>query len=135
MMSSSSPELATDDAAAAVASVQADWNAAMARWNVDAVVRIYHPDAQLFGSLPRLFVGRDEIGDYFRCVRADACLARFDTRSIVAIDRSTILTAGFVEFTVVAGGVETKRDFRLTFVLRRENGLWFILSHHASPRL
>ncbi len=105
----------------------------MSTCDVDAVADVYADDARLFGSLPRLFIGRDGVREYFEQVRSDSSVASFDNESVLRIDPLTILAAGFVEFMVVKDQIRSRHRYRFTFVLRSEAGVWRILLHHASP--
>lgn len=45
--------------------IQERWNLAAATWNIKELAQIYTSDAVFFGLLPKLYVGRAEIEEYF----------------------------------------------------------------------
>ena len=49
--------------------IQKRWNDAAATWDIKALAQIYTPDAVFFGLLPRLYVGRSEVEEYFGSYR------------------------------------------------------------------
>ena len=45
--------------------IQNRWNQAASTWDVKALAQIYTPDALFFGLLPKLYIGRVQIEEYF----------------------------------------------------------------------
>lgn len=127
-------EADADSAALAILTgVQDRWNAAMASWDADAVSALYHRDAQMFGSLPDLFRGVAGVRRYFASFEADGVIATFDNRAVRRLDAGMIVASGYVAFRVTAADKPSLLSYRFSFVLRREDGEWLILLHHASP--
>jgi ketosteroid isomerase-like protein len=125
--------LSDQQARAALESVQAEWNRAMATWDSKAVARVYDREAQMFGSLAPLFTGPEGVEKYFSSfATAQTCEARFDNRDVLCPHADIIIASGFVTFAMRIAGDARVAESRFTLVLRRSDR-WYILAHHISP--
>lgn len=118
---------------AVLTAIQAAWNRAMETWDADATAELYDDEAQLFGSLPRLFIGRDGAREYYASFpTAQSCRAIFDNLVVATCGENLILASGLVTFDLRVADERRVADLRFSFVLRRSDA-WRILVHHASP--
>lgn len=108
------------------------WSASFAENNPAAMPGLYREDAMLYGSKPELFTGRAGVLRYFstlaprksRAVVFEDVTASFAASDVIAISA----TAGFVIENLPA----IVMRFTQTWV--RADGLWQVISHHASPK-
>jgi uncharacterized protein (TIGR02246 family) len=119
----------------AVASVEAAWSSAFAKWDLDALASLYTDDATLFGTSPNLFVGKDDVKKYFQALPAGVFKsAVFSDQHLTVLSKTTIITSGYVTFTKDVNGQATPLPFRITLVLVKQGHQWKIVAHHASPK-
>jgi hypothetical protein len=123
---------ANSGALEALRSVQDGWNRAMATWDVDAVAKLYDPEAQIFGSKPGLYLGPEGARRYYGRFGVERCVAHFENQAVFSPDPMLVIGSGPVTFHMTAGGVAKILDFRFSFVLRFA-GRWGIFLHHESP--
>ena len=109
----------------------AQWSAAFARIDADALSSLYSRHALFYGSNPSLYRGRDGVRSYF------AGLPRWKTSSVLFTDVTTsaagadlVNMAGTANFLVDGSPLTVK----ITWVIVREDGDWKIVSHHVSSR-
>ncbi|MBZ9674698.1 YybH family protein [Mesorhizobium sp. ES1-1] len=115
--------------------IQERWNAAAAAWDPKALARIYTKDAVFFGLLPRLYVGRSEIEEYFGSYRL--ILAKVE---LTLVDQNTRRMAPDVFAAQGFGnilnynfdGTVIKNVVRSTFVIVEKVNEWQIALHHFS---
>ena len=119
---------AADEVAAAMT---AEWGAAFATVDADALCRLYSKSALFYGSNPTLYRGRDGVKSYF------AALPRWKTSSVRFSDVMTsaagddlVNMAGTANFLVDGSPLTVK----ITWVIIREDGAWKIVSHHVSSK-
>ncbi|TSE13419.1 SgcJ/EcaC family oxidoreductase [Mesorhizobium intechi] len=115
--------------------IQTRWNAAAATWDPKALARIYTKDAVFFGLLPRLYVGRSEIEEYFGSYRlilekVELTLVDQNTRPMgpdvfAAQGFGNILNYNF-------DGTVIKNVVRSSFVIVSKSNEWQIALHHFS---
>ncbi|WP_370879997.1 MULTISPECIES: YybH family protein [Shinella] len=115
--------------------IQQRWNAAAATWDSKALARIYTGDAVFFGLLPRLYVGRSEVEEYFDSYRntlRGVTLSLVD-QNIRAFGVGALIAQGFgniinrhLDGTIVHNRV------RSSFVVVNTKGEWQIALHHFS---
>jgi uncharacterized protein (TIGR02246 family) len=117
-----------------VASLESAWSAGFARQDSDALAALYSPDATLFGSVPKLAVGRNEVRDYFAAVPKNAkWTATFGEQHEKPLSKDEIAVSGFIKFTRELDGKLAEFPYRFTFVLIRHDDQWQISVHHTSP--
>ncbi len=111
------------------------WAAAFNANDVEALVRLYAPDATLLGtSSPVLSEGTAAIHAYYaRLAGSGNSVAVRGMRAIVLSD-DIVLVTGFYDFatrlTVSPGAAA-----RFSMIIVRRNDNWLILHHHSSPRV
>ena len=120
---------------AAVAGVQEQWAAAFAKQDIDALVALYGREAHFYGSSPPLFIGQDGVRAYFKALPwAILRDARFSDTKTVRLGPGIVITAGLLNVEREVGGEKMVSVVRLTMTLQRQDGVWRIVSHHASPK-
>jgi uncharacterized protein (TIGR02246 family) len=126
--------LAAGPVSQSVASLESAWSAEFARQDSDALAALYTPDATLFGSVPKLAVGRTEVRDYFAAVPKNAkWTATFGEQHEKSLSTDAIAVSGFIKFTRELDGKLAEFPYRFTFVLVRHDDQWQISVHHTSP--
>lgn len=115
--------------------IQSRWNQAAATWDVKALAQIYTPDALFFGLLPKLYIGRSEIEEYFESYQVI-----LESVTLNLVDQNT-RSLGPHAFSAQGYGriVNRYRDgsivpntVRSSFVVVEKNGDWEISLHHFS---
>lgn len=111
------------------------WNEAAATWDSKALARIYTRDAVFFGLLPRLYVGRTEVEEYFDHYQG---LLRSVTLSLVdqnirSLSKGTFIAQGFGDIVNRhLDGTIVHNRVRSSFVVVETEGEWLIALHHFS---
>jgi uncharacterized protein (TIGR02246 family) len=125
----------TEAACAALAIVQAAWNAAARHWDPQALAAVYTDDALFFGGRPGHAVGAGAIREYFASydgVIESATLELVDQQFIPLSD-DCFLAQGFGEFAFeLSGNQQSRSRLRTTLVIARQHGEWRIRQHHFS---
>lgn len=115
--------------------IQARWNAAAATWDPKALASIYTNDAVFFGLLPRLYVGRSEIEEYFgsyKLILEKVVLDLVD-QNLRPMGRHVFATQGFGNIlNHNYDGTVTRNVVRSSFVIVQQAGGWQIALHHFS---
>jgi hypothetical protein len=100
------------------------WVAAYSANDVDAMLKVYAPDAILQGtSEPQINVGSEAIRKYFRGLPNSGNKVTIQERRMVAINDTTVLGLGFYTF---------KNPARFSFLVVKRGNAWFIAHHHSS---
>jgi len=118
----------------AIAVVQ-KWAEAFAASDVDAIVKLYAPDALFFGTGSKTLVTRPEdIRAYFE----QALLsnrprgATLGEHVIHMTSEATAVVTGLDRVTGTKDGKTYSADGRVTFVLEKRGPAWFIVHFHRS---
>jgi hypothetical protein len=97
--------------------------------SADTSVIMSADDASLLGtSQSRLYIGREQIGSYFR----GTSTAKFGERHFVGLSEDSVPCVGKYTFTRRQGGHPAAVRARFTFVARHRSGVLQILHHHSS---
>lgn len=109
----------------------ANWSAAFAKLDADALSSLYSKHALFYGSNPTLYRGRDGVKSYF------TALPHWNSKSVAFTDVSTdaagadvVNMAATANFSVDGSALTVK----ITWVIVREDGGWKIVSHHVSSK-
>ncbi|MBY3465826.1 nuclear transport factor 2 family protein [Rhizobium laguerreae] len=115
--------------------IQARWNDAAATWDIKALARIYTDDAIFFGLLPRLFVGRPQVEEYFGSYEGilDCVRLNLVEQHIRSLGDHIFIAQGFGDIANrrVDGSIVHSR-VRSSFVIKQDDGEWRIAMHHFS---
>ena len=111
------------------------WAAAFANSDVDAIVRLYAPDALFIGTGSKAVVLKPEdIRKYFE----QALLtnrprgAKLGDHSVLVLSDTAVVVAGLDTVTGVRDGSPTSANGRVTFVVARRGQDWQIVHFHRS---
>ena len=120
---------------AALAAVEAAWNAAAAQWSADALTDVYTGDALFFGGRPGHYVGAQAIHGYFASYEGVIASGhmRLVEQEVRMLAAGVVLAQGFVEFAFVLDGARATRSrLRTTLIVVRQGDGWRIRQHHFS---
>lgn len=109
-----------DDAA----SIIDQWAAAYSSNDVEALLKVYAPDAILQGTNePQINVGREALRKYFRDLPNSGKKVTIQERRMVTLNDTTVMAIGFYKF---------KNPSRFSFVVVKRGNDWMISHHHSS---
>lgn len=118
-----------------VASVVDRWAKAFNANDVDALAKLYAPDAVLIGPAgSTVNEGSDTIRKYYSRLEKSGDKVKMDVRKIVVLDDNVAYVAGFDEFTAVRNGQTGTSSNGFTMVLVRRDNQWLIAHQHSSRR-
>lgn len=115
--------------------IQQRWNDAAATWDIKALAQIYTPDAVFFGLLPRLYVGRSEVEEYFGSYRdvLEGVSLNLVRQNIRSLDRKIMLAQGFGDIANRhLDGTVIHNTVRSSLVIVEDGPEWHIALHHFS---
>jgi ketosteroid isomerase-like protein len=124
-----------DAAGAALAQVQAAWNAAARRWNVDALTAIYTDNALFFGGRPGHSVGAAGIREYFASYEGviESATLNLVEQQFLRLADDCFVAQGYGEFAfVLSGGRPSRSRLRTTLIVALQQDEWKIRQHHFS---
>ena len=117
------------------ASVIDHWAKAFNANDVDALVKLYAPDAVLVGPAgSTVNEGSDTIRKYYSRLEKSGDKVKMDVRKVVVLDDNVAYVAGFDEFTAVRNGQTGTSSNGFTMVLVRRDNQWLIAHQHSSRR-
>jgi uncharacterized protein (TIGR02246 family) len=117
------------------ASVVDRWAKAFNANDVDALVKLYAPDAVLIGPAgSTVNEGSDTIRKYYSRLEKSGDKVKMDVRKVVVLDDNVAYVAGFDEFTAVRNGQTGTSSNGFTMVLVRRENQWLIAHQHSSRR-
>ncbi|MET3616355.1 hypothetical protein ABID16_004704 [Rhizobium aquaticum] len=120
---------------AALDRIQQRWNEASETWNIKSLSQIYTHDALFFGLLPKLYIGRSEIEDYFATYQITlkrVTLALVD-QNLRPLSGDAFAAQGFGDIVnYYRDGSVIKNRVRSSFVIVNSAGEWQISLHHFS---
>jgi ketosteroid isomerase-like protein len=111
--------------------IMAQWAAAFAKLDADALSSLYSMHALFYGSNPALYRGRDGVKRYFGGLpRWQSQSVKFTDVVTEAVGADVVSMAGTANFAFDKDTLTVK----ITWVIVREDGGWKILSHHVSSK-
>ena len=116
--------------------VVAKWSKAFTDGDVDAIARLYAPDALMIGTQGKTVLTKPEqIRQYFDVAlnRDKPRTAALDSSEALVIDDNTVLIAGFDTITSTKDGQQVATRGRVTFLVARRGADWMIVHLHRSP--
>jgi uncharacterized protein (TIGR02246 family) len=113
------------------------WGKAFTASDVDAIVRLYAPEALMIGTLGKVVLTKpEEIRRYF-----DVALntnkprsASLNSSEALVVDDSTVIITGLDTVTGVKDGQPVIGLGRVTFVVAKRGADWLIVHLHRSPQ-
>ena len=117
-----------------VAAATVTWGQTLGRNDPDEMVRLYAPDAVLWGTLsPTLRADRDAMRDYF--VTAFKTLPSLKVTfgdQLIRVYGSTAVNTGYYTFTYLRDGQTATLPARYSFTFVKNADKWIIVDHHSS---
>ena len=109
------------------------WAGAVTANDVEAVLKLYTPNALLHGtSSPKLYAGTQSIREYFNTASESGKKVTISERHLVVLADTAVIGVGFYEFDLVQQGMRVPRPARFTFVMVKRGNDWLIAHHHSS---
>jgi uncharacterized protein (TIGR02246 family) len=110
------------------------WAAAFSANDLDAVVKLYAPDAILLGTVsPILAEGTEPIRAYFAKFPGSGNKVVIGEQRMVILSDGAVLGTGFYEFTAIRDGTPVPTPTRFSMVVMKRGHDWLIF-HHSSQR-
>jgi uncharacterized protein (TIGR02246 family) len=113
------------------------WSAAFSAADVDAITKLYAPDALFIGTGSRSVVTDPaEIRAYFvRALGSDRPrTATLGEHEVAVLSDTAVIVTGLDTVTRTRDGVTTSADGRVTFVVARRGASWQIVHFHRSAQ-
>ena len=111
--------------------ITAQWGAAFAKLDAEALSSLYSRHGFLYGSNPNLYRGKDGAKAYFSGLpRWKSQGVTFTEITTEAVGADVVSMAGTANFVFDKDALTVK----ITWVIVREDGDWRILSHHVSSK-
>ena len=119
---------------AEIREVAMKWAQAMQSRSPENVLRLYHPDGTLWGTLsPVVRHGNSAILEYFiKFLQWDDLRCEFTDESVIKVYNDFAFYSGSYIFSWTARNKLVKVPARFSFIYKKENGEWFIMEHHSS---
>ena len=130
-----SPVMAWAGPAEDVAAALDQWTKAFNANDVDALVKLYAPDAILIGPAgSSITEGSEAIRKYYARLEKSGDKVLIGIHKVVVVDDSVAYVAGFNEFSAVRGSETRKSPNRFTMILVKRGDRWLITHQHSSRR-
>jgi uncharacterized protein (TIGR02246 family) len=100
----------------------------------DALVKLYAPDALLFGTTDKVATrGTEDIRNYFVALNRGGRRNVIQEKNVIVLGENAVVVAGFYDFSRKEQNYDP-RPSRFTMVVVKQDGKWMIAHHHSSPR-
>jgi len=112
------------------------WGKAFTDADVDAIAKLYAPDALMIGTLGKTVLTKPEqIRSYFEVAlnTNKPRTATLNSSEALAVDDNTVIISGFDTVTGVKDGQTIIGMGRVTFVIAKRGSDWMIVHLHRSP--
>jgi len=134
----------TVPSALALAGPAEDANAALDKFSaaytandVDALVKLYTPNAILLGTnSPIITQGSEGVRAYFTnlSLAGSGNKNKIEERRTIVVDDKNVVITGFYEFTRMKDGQPVSGPARFTVLMTKTGNDWLISHQHSSPR-
>ncbi len=109
------------------------WAAAFSAKDIDAMLKLYAPDAVLFGvASPKLYQGNAAIRAYYAHAPGIGRKLTLEERHLATTGADVVTAVGFYRIDLLDGGQVVPRSARFTFVIVKRDGHWIIAHQHDS---
>jgi uncharacterized protein (TIGR02246 family) len=109
------------------------WTRAFNANDVDALMKLYAPDANLIGTEDfDAIEGWDAIRAYFARLAKNGNKVALNNHQIVALDNNNAYVTGLYTFSFAQSGTTKKSREGFTLVLSKRGDAWLILHHHTA---
>jgi uncharacterized protein (TIGR02246 family) len=110
------------------------WSATYSANDREALVKLYAPDALLFGTTEKTAVrGSEGVKEYFVALDKGGRRNTIQDKSVFVLSDSAVVVAGFYDFARKDQDY-APRPSRYTMLIVKRDGKWMIQHHHSSPR-
>lgn len=110
------------------------WSATYNSNDRNALVKLYAPDALLFGTNSKIATrGTDGIRDYFVALDNGDRRNTIIDKTVFVLNDSAVVVAGFYDFSRKDPNYKPV-PARYTMLIVKQGGKWLIEHHHSSPR-
>jgi uncharacterized protein (TIGR02246 family) len=117
--------------------VVANWSKAFTDGDVDAIAKLYAPEALMIGTMGKVVLTKpEEIRKYFEAAFKSIDkprTANLDSSEALVVDDNTVVIAGFDTITGTRDGQQIIAKGRVTFVVAKRGPDWMIVHLHRSP--
>jgi uncharacterized protein (TIGR02246 family) len=117
--------------------VVANWSKAFTDGDVDAIAKLYAPEALMIGTMGKVVLTKpEEIRKYFEAAFKSIDkprTANLDSSEALVVDDTTVVIAGFDTITGTRDGQQIIAKGRVTFVVAKRGPDWMIVHLHRSP--
>lgn len=117
--------------------VVSSWSKAFTDGDVDAIAKLYAPEALMIGTFGKVVLTKpEEIRKYFEAAFKSLDkprTANVDSSEALVVDDSTVVIAGFDTITGTRDGQPITAKGRVTFVVAKRGRDWMIVHLHRSP--
>ncbi len=129
------PVAASAGPAEDVAAALDKWVATFNANDIDALVKLYTPDAVVVGQGGSILTeGSDAIRNFYSPLDKSGDKVAVGIHKIVVLDDKVAYVTGFDEFTAVRNGETRRAPAGFTMVLVRSGDRWLIAHQHSSRR-
>ena len=109
--------------------------AAFNKNDVDALVKLYAPEAILLSSVdPSIHQGTVAIREYYAPAQGSGRTVEIDERHMTVLSDAVVVCTGLWTFTSSRDGKPFVNPARFTMVLVKRGADWMIVNHHSSSR-
>lgn len=110
------------------------WSATYSANDRNALVKLYAPDALLFGTTEKMPVrGSEGIREYFVALDKGGRRNTIQEKNVFVLSDDAAVVAGFYDFARKDQDYKP-RPSRYTMLVVKRDGKWVIQHHHSSPR-
>ena len=110
------------------------WSATYSANDRNELVKLYTPDALLFGTTEKNPVrGTEGIREYFVALDKGGRRNTILDKNVFVLDDNAVVVAGFYDFARKDQDYKP-RPSRFTMLVVKRDGKWMIAHHHSSPR-
>jgi uncharacterized protein (TIGR02246 family) len=109
------------------------WAAAVGAGDANALVKLYTPDALLYGITSfKLAAGPEKIREYFKTAPESGHQITIGERHMVVVADAAVTAVGLYRFDLIENGTRVPRSTRFTFVIVKRGADWLIAQQHSS---
>lgn len=110
------------------------WSATYSANDRNELVKLYAPDALLFGTTEKTAIrGTEGIREYFVALDKGGRRNTIQDKNVFILDDNAVVVAGFYDFARKDEDYKP-RPSRYTMLIVKRDGKWMIAHHHSSPR-
>jgi uncharacterized protein (TIGR02246 family) len=116
----------------AVQQLLVKWSNALLTQKPKKVAKLYKKGAVLLPTLGGIFVGREQIKEYFEVFLLASPQVTVVEEHIYVLNEYNAVNTGLYNITITDETGTTTIPARFSFVYKKHHGRWKIISHHSS---